>query len=123
MSTFTVNKNILQPAPGSFNNIWDEPVNANWEIIDASLGGTTSISVTGVTSGTYAFSTSQYQPPNIEFSGTIGGNLVYVLPAGVGGIWSISNATSGAFSLSFGVTGGNSISLAQGGRSIIVSDG
>lgn len=123
MPANTTNKNLQEPANGSFNNDWDVPVNSNWSIIDSALGGTTSIVVTGVAAGTYAFTSGQYTPPNIEFTGTIGGNLVYVLPSGVGGIWTVLNNTSGAFTISIGVSGGSSIVVIQALRSLIVSDG
>jgi hypothetical protein len=122
-SSFTTNKSIEQPSAGSYNNDWNLPVNADWAIIDAAFGGTTSISVTGVTSGTYALSLSQYQPPNLEFTGTLSGNLVYVVPSGVGGIWTVNNATTGSFTISIGVSGGGSSAVLQGFRTLIVSDG
>lgn len=119
--TFTVNKNIDQPSSGSYVNSWDVPVNSNWGIIDKCFGGTTSISVTGVVSNT-ALTIAQYQPPNIEFIGSLSASIEYYIPAGVGGIWSVSNSTSGGFSLTFGIAAGNSITLLSG-RTLIVSDG
>jgi len=123
MSTFTPNKNIQMPASGSFNNDWDVPVNADWAIIDNAFGGNTLIDVTGVAAGTYALTLSEYTPINIQFTGTISGNLVYVLPAGVGGIWTVGNTTTGAFSLTFGISGGVGPVLLQGFRTITVSNG
>jgi hypothetical protein len=122
-STFTTNKNIEKPASGSYNNAWAAPVNADWDDIDNALGGHSNISVTGVVAGTYGLSIAQYQPVNIEFSGTISGNLIYVVPIGVGGLWSISNTTTGSFTLSFGVTAGGLINIPQGARTLVVCDG
>ena len=122
-STFTTNKHIEKPASGDYNNAWAAPVNADWDDIDNALGGHSSIVVTGVGAGTYALTLPQYQPPNIEFSGVLTANLVYAVPAGVGGIWSISNGTTGSFSLTFSVTGGGMFMLPQGQRSLVISDG
>jgi hypothetical protein len=123
-TVFSPNKNLIEPASGSFTNAWAAPINGNFAQIDTAFGGTAQINVTGVTAGTYALGLSLYQPPNIEFTGTLTGNLTYVVPAGVGGIWTILNGASGAFTISFGVTGGSSIALAPGSlRSLIVSDG
>jgi len=122
-STFTTNKHIEKPASGDYNNAWAAPVNADWDDIDNALGGHSSIVVTGVGAGTYALTLPQYQPPNIEFSGVLTANLVYAVPAGVGGIWSISNGTTGSFSLTFSVTGGGTFVLPQGQRSLVISDG
>jgi hypothetical protein len=121
---FTVNKSIQQPANGSFNNDWDVPVNADWAIIDNAFGGHSVINVTGVTAGTYTLTLAQYQPPIIVFTGTITANLVYQLPAGVGGIWSVQNVTIGAFTVGFKVTGSvGTLILAQGFRTLVLSDG
>ena len=124
MPAFTPNKNIEQPDRGSFNNDWDLPVNADWGIIDTAFGGNTIINVTGVAAGTIAFTTTQYTPPNITFDGTISGALIYVLPSGVGGMWSMANFTSGAFTIFIGCAGGaGPIQIVQGVRSLVVSDG
>jgi hypothetical protein len=122
-STFTTNKHIEKPASGDYNNAWATPVNADWDDIDNALGGHAGISVTGVGAGTYALTLPQYQPPIIAFTGVLTANLVYALPAGVGGLWSISNGTTGAFSLTFGVSGGGTLVLVQGQRSFVYSDG
>ena len=121
-SSFTANKGIEQPAAGDYVNAWAPPVNANWLDIDTALGGTTPISVTGVPAGTITLTLTQYRPNNIEFSGTLSGNINYQLPAGVGGTWSIKNSTTGAFTLSFSISAGNSIAL-PAHRTLIVSDG
>ena len=122
-STYTTNKSIEKPASGSYSNAWAAPVNADWDDIDNALGGHSTISVTGVGAGTIALTLPQYQPPNIEFTGTLSGNLVYALPSGIGGLWSVSNGTTGTFTLTFAVTGGGTYLLPQGQRSFIVCDG
>jgi len=111
------------PAHGSYDNAWDTPLNFVIDSVDAALGGHTSIVVTGVAAGTYALTQPQYLNPNFVFSGTPNGNLVYVLPAGVGGIWTIFNNTGGFFTLQIAVSGGGAVEVLQGLRSLIVSDG
>lgn len=122
-STFSVNKGLEEPASGDYVNAWATPVNANFSAIDAALGGTTSISVTGVVTPTTTLTLTQYRPPNIEFNGTLGANIAYQIPIGVGGLWTISNAATGAFTLSFSIAAGNSLVLPPGTRTLIVSDG
>lgn len=121
-SAFTTNKGIEKPASGDYVNAWSAPVNQNWDEIDAALGGTTAISVTGISAPTTTLTLAQYRPPNIEFTGVLGANLAYQIPTGIGGMWSINNATTGAFSLSFAIAAGNAQSLAPG-RTLIISDG
>jgi hypothetical protein len=125
MSTFTPNKNIEQPAAGSDNNTWSVPVNNDWSIIDTCFGGVTTINVTSLAAGNYTLTPAQYQPPNIYFTGTISATLNYVLPAGVGGTWSIYNQTSGPFSIAFvnNVGGARGVIPPQGQRSFVISDG
>lgn len=121
-SNFTTNKGLEQPASGDYVNAWASPVNQNWSEIDQALGGTTNISVTGISAPTTTLTLTQYRPPNIEFTGALGTNLTYQIPTGVGGMWSINNATTGTFSLSFAIAAGNSLALATG-RTLIISNG
>lgn len=122
--SLTTNKSIEKPVHGADIDTWDVNVNADWDIIDASFGGLTSINVTGVGAGTYSLSIGQYRPPNIVLSGTLGGNLVYQIPSGVGGQWSIFNNTTGAFTITIASLGGGSaILLPQTYRTQVICDG
>jgi hypothetical protein len=119
----TPNKNLNTPANGSNVGTWDVPVNANFTAIDTAFGGTTSISVTGA-AGTTVLSSAQYAPPILVFSGTLSNNLIYQIPASVGGIWSCYNNTTGAYTLTINSGGaGTSVVLSQGARQQIGSDG
>jgi hypothetical protein len=119
----TTNKALVTPANGSNVNVWDTPVNANWNAIDSALGGTTNLSVTGL-SGVTVLTSTQYTPPNLNITGTLTANVNYQMPTGVGGIWSVNNGTTGAFSLTISSGGaGTSVVLPQGYRTAIISDG
>lgn len=122
-STFSTNKTFEMPANGSYVDDWNIPLNAVIDEIDTCFGGSAPISVTGLGAGSEEFTLAQYQPPNIEFTGVLSGNLVYFLPTGIGGVWTVSNATTGAYTLGFGILGGNTFTLPQGQRSQLVSDG
>ncbi len=122
-ANYTTNKSLIQPVHGSYNNTWDQPVNADWAALDTCLGGYVVLTVTGVASGTYTLTLGQYQPPNIIISGTLGGNIAYVLPPGVGGFYSVLNQTSGAFNITFGSSGGSSVAIPQGGSTAVITDG
>jgi hypothetical protein len=132
-STFTPNKNIEKPAHGDYNNDWDIPLNADMDDIDTALGGSVSIVITGIASGTYALSLSQYRPSQIIFFGTfnVGVTLNFFLPSGVGGLWSIRNdvlGTTGTIRI-LSAGGGSFVTLPQrtggniGPRTFIVCDG
>lgn len=123
-SSFTTNKYLEKPANGDYNNTWNVPVNSDWDVIDTAFGGTASINAVGA-SGTVALTLSQYRPPNIVIAGALTANVNYQLPAGVGGLWTVYNNTSGAFSItiSSATGGGTSQVIAQGTRLLIVCDG
>jgi hypothetical protein len=94
------------------------------------LGGYTVINPTGVSASTITLTYTQYRPPNIVFGASLTGaavlsaNLNYQLPSGVGGQWTIYNNTTGAYSITISSAGGGtSIQIAQGVRTLVVSDG
>jgi hypothetical protein len=120
---FSPNKGFDEPATGSYPNTWGPVLNADFATIDTCFGGLTQINVTGVAPGIYTLQLSQYQPPNIVFNGVLTGDLAYTLPLGVGGIWSVYNNTSGAFSLFFASNSGSTLALTQGQRTLLVCDG
>lgn len=122
-STYTTNKSIEKPGNGDYVNTWNVPVNNDWDIIDASLGGTTTINATGA-SGTVTLSASQYRPPTIIITGTLTANVTYRVPSGVGGQWVVFNNTSGAFSIIVDSGGGGtSVGVPQGQKVLLYSDG
>jgi hypothetical protein len=119
----TPNKGLDLPTTGEYPSAWGPVVNGNFTDIDTALGGVTVISVASVPGGTYTLSPAQYQPPNIEFGNALTTNLTYLIPAGVGGMWSVWNNTTGAFTLTFGSGGGGSYVVPQGYRVLLVSQG
>jgi hypothetical protein len=120
-STFTTNKSLEEPANGDYTNTWNVPVNANTTAIDLALAGTTAINVASA-SGIVALTLTQYRPAKFEFTGTLTASVNYQLPTGIGGQWAIYNGTSGAFTLTFSISGGNSVTLNPGWQWVI-SDG
>ena len=123
----TPNKAMSFPANSGAVNAWDTTnpggVNVNFTIVDSALGGMTALNATGI-SGTVALSAAQYIPPNIEISGTLTAAVTYQIPAGVGGFWSINNAATGAYAVTFAIAGGNAAIIPAGaGRVLLISDG
>lgn len=85
---------------------WNVPLDTNFGIIDACVGGVTNLAST---SGTVTLTPTQYQKAilNIPSSVTLTNNLVYRIPSGVIGTWVVSNlATQGAFSITIDSAGG-----------------
>ena len=122
-SSFTTNKTLEKPGNGDYVDTWNVPVNADLDVIDQAFGGTTSINVTAA-SGVTTLSASQYRSLIIAFSGTLTANVDYRIPSGVGGQWIVTNAATGAFTVTVSSAGGgDSIVISSGGTRSIYSDG
>ena len=118
----TTNKALNQPAANSTN--WDVPLNSNFGIIDAALGGVTSKSVTGVGATPVVLTTGEYQNMILSFTGTLTSNVDYRIPSGVGGQWQVVNGTTGAFTLTISSGGGApSVVIPSGGQRLVYSNG
>jgi hypothetical protein len=132
MSSLTPNKSIEKPAYNEYASNatgWSSYINADWDVIDKAFGGTTVMVPTGV-SGTVTLSTAQYQSAIIVIGATIStaatltANIIYSIPSGVGGVWSVFNNTTGAFTITFSnAAGGTTFAIPQGEKRIIYSDG
>ena len=119
----TPNKTLNTPSNGSNINTWDVPVNANFNAIDTALGGVANINAVSA-SGTVTLTLAQYTPPNIIISGALTANVNYQIPSGVGGVWSVWNNTSGAYTITISsAAGGSTVIVPQGIRNQVVSDG
>lgn len=122
-STFTPSKNLEKPANGDYVDNWNVPVNADWDAIDVSFGGLTTLNAVAA-SGTITLTFAQYRPPLITISGLLTANVNYQLPTGVGGSWSLLNLTTGAFTVTFSSAGGGtSVLLPRGSILNARSDG
>ena len=122
----TTNKGLIQPANGSYTDIWDQPVNTDWSYIDAAFGGVTALNATGISAATLTL--AQYQPMAIAISGAMSNNVTYTIPSGVGGNWIVRNtttdATGGPWTVTFASGGGGStVAITRSVNSNIWSDG
>lgn len=95
----TTNKGLAEPASGDLN--WNVPLNANFDILDAALGGVTTIDVTAITATPVTLTATQYQKLIIAFTGTLTANVTYRIPNGVGGQWILTNVATGAYTITF----------------------
>lgn len=122
-SSFTTSKRFEKPANGDDVNTWNVPVNADWDAIDTCFSGITNLNATAV-SGAVALTLTQYRPPIVIISGTLTADVIYVLPAGIGGQWTVFNNTAGSFAVTWGTAGGGtSAGLPQGFRTLVMCDG
>ena len=125
----TTNKGLITPAHGTYVDTWDQPVNTDWNTLDAALGSSYSITLgTGIFASTPVVLTqANAVNQQLYITGALANNWVILLPQSMGGAWIVNNATTGSYTVSFGVGAtvpiGNTILLQQSARSYIYSDG
>ena len=116
--TTTTNLALNQPAYNS--SAWDVPLNANEDILDAAFGGTTSVALTN---SNVTLTSTQLQAMQLRFTGAISANITIYVPSGYYGRWTVTNATSGAYTLTIAsAAGGTTINVPQGYSSLVCCD-
>ena len=93
---------------------------ATTAFVQNAVGGYLSKVITG---GTITLTEAEASNPVIAFSGTLTSGVVIVVPATTKRIWAIYNATSGAFTLTVKTAAGNGVTVAQGKRNLVYTDG
>lgn len=94
---------------------------ASTAFVQAAIGGYLSKAVTG---GTVTLTASEASNPVIGLSGTLTSNLILEIPASALRIYSISNGTTGAFTVSIKVVGlAPTVLVAQGKRNLVYTNG
>lgn len=120
VSTYTANKGLEQPAHGDYSGNWDVPLNTDMSLIDTAFGGSTSLNATA---GSATLTVTQYRSLIFNISGSIGGNVTYTIPSGVGGSWIVNNTATGANVYFVSAAGGSSVLVSTGTVTVIYCDG
>ena len=94
--SFTPQKGYFLPTVNGDPNVWGGYLNQTTAIIDSNMGGQATVNVAG--SANVTATTSQSQQLVQKLTGTLTGNINYILPA-VGSFYIISNQTSGAYTV------------------------
>ena len=126
-STYTARLKMEVMEAGANSGTWGNNTNDNLKVIDASIGGYLSKSVSGSSNVTL---TSANRDPDVEttneagnaiidFNGALSGNIYVFLPA-IEREYVLYNNTSGAYTLQIAPTGhaANNITLTQGAHTI-----
>ena len=95
-STFTTNYGLEEPGLGDYVNSWENPVNSNFTVIDAAIGGSTTVAFT---SSNVTLTVAQSAYFSIVCTGTLTANVKLIFPATIGGRRVIFNNCSGAHTL------------------------
>lgn len=94
---------------------------ATTAFVQGAVGGYLSKAVTG---GTVVLTSTEASNPVIGLSGTLTSNLILEIPVASKRIYSISNATTGAFTVTIKVTGLTpTVLVAQGKRNLVYTNG
>jgi hypothetical protein len=123
VSSYTPNKNLEKPGNGDYVDTWNVPVNGDMNIIDAAFGGTFGVSLTNTN---VTLTQTQAQNVNINLTGLLSANVIVYLPASVAGFWIVTNATTGAFTVTIASAGGapgTSVVVQQGFAALVWSNG
>lgn len=125
MASPTPNLALTYPAHGGAVNAWDAPLNADFDALDATIGGTqTFAGGTAVFGAAVVLSQTQANNRRVIISGVLTANFAMTFPA-IGGLWVIDNQTTGAFNIT-AITAGSAVTPVncyQGVKTLIGSNG
>ena len=94
---------------------------ASTAFVQSAVGGY--LLKSGQTGGTVTLTESEASNPIIAVTGALTSNLTVVLPATVKRLWAIYNATSGAYTVTVKLASGSGVTVAQGKRKLVYTDG
>ena len=93
---------------------------ATTAFVQSAVGGYISITSTG---GTITLTGEQASNPMIGFGGALTSDLIVVVPNTVRRLWGIANWTTGNFKLIVKTASGTGVTVAQGKRNLVYTDG
>ena len=132
-STYTSRLKLERQASGENSGNWGNLVNYVFNRIDSSVKGYQAVNVAGSANVTLTSNNStsntddsatddQVHNAVLEFTGTLTGNI-NVFTDAAETKYTVFNNTSGAFSLTFAPTGGSGVTLTQGQKTLVYTDG
>ena len=132
-SSYTSRLKLERQASGENSGTWGNLVNYVFNRIDSSVKGYQAVNVAGSANVTLTSNNSttntddsatddQVHNAVLEFTGALTGNI-NVFTDAVETKYTVFNNTSGAYSLTFGPTGGTGVALKQGAKTLVYTDG
>ena len=94
---------------------------ATTAFVQGAVGGY--LSKTGLTGGTITLTDLEVSNAVLAFSGTLTSNLIVVVPTTNKRLWAAINGTTGAFTLTIKTSAGTGVTVAQGKRNLIYTNG
>lgn len=135
---------LIEPAHGTYQNEWELPCNSNFDVMDATVSGITTIDASVLTpadpSRTLVFDVFPATIPPatnplqnvlagqnlcVRITGTLSVNMVLYIPSGIKGFWFIDNRTTGNFIVTVKTNAltSSGVVVPQTNSSIVYSDG
>lgn len=93
MVSFTNSKVLTLPANSSYVGTWDQPTNANWQIVDAALG---QVAVINLNNSPVTLNAAQFGCAGIVLRSTLTGNVPITFPTTFTGMYVIKNECTGS---------------------------
>lgn len=126
MASYTTRNRLIKQVFNENVDTWGDPVlnSQAIDMIDEALDGDVTISTTGgtVTLTSTNGATDQSRMRIIKLTGTLVSNLIVRAP-GVDKWYIVINEVTGAFTTTFGISGGTHATIPQGRRTIVYLDG
>lgn len=124
-STFTTNLRLVKQAAGDNSSTWGTVFNQQFsDLVDTAIAGYLSIALANadITLTVSQGVTDQARYAFLNFTGALTANRNVIVPA-TAKIYTVANATTGGFSLTFKTATGTGIAVAMGNTAIVACDG
>ena len=126
-SSYTSNLGIELQATGENANTWGEKTNQNWNLIQQAVTGYQEITINNTTTTLEMTNATISNARNmvLEFTGTLTGNSVVVLPNNIEKFYLVKDSTvhSSSYTLTFRTSSGTGFTLDSGKLYFAYSDG
>ena len=124
-STYTPSLTLTQIGNGEQSGTWGTTTNTNWQLIEDSVAGVATVSVSGTTGATLSVAngaTDQSRKAVIIVNGATSGTNVIVAPLQPK-VYVVSNQTTGGFSINIGASTGSIVTIPNGVTTLVYCDG
>ena len=124
-STYTPSLTLTQIGNGEQSGTWGTTTNTNWQLIEDSVAGVATVSVSGTTGATLSVAngaTDQSRKAVIIVNGATSGTNAIVAPLQPK-VYVVSNQTTGGFSITIGASTGSIVTIPNGVTTLVYCDG
>ena len=124
-STYTPSLTLTQIGNGEQSGTWGTTTNTNWQLIEDSVAGVATVSVSGTTGATLSVAngaTDQSRKAVIIVNGATSGTNAIVAPLQPK-VYLVSNQTTGGFAITIGAATGSIVTIPSGVTTLVYCDG